>query len=98
MKDNTTSPPSRPRWRGLLTQVRRAAVLLVLAGAGMAAAQTARDRASDTLIKAAFLHKFASFVEWPQGAFAHATDALRIGVLGDDGVYKDCLLYTSRCV
>lgn len=95
MKDNTTSPPSRPRWRGLLTQVRRAAVLLVLAGAGMAAAQTARDRASDTLIKAAFLHKFASFVEWPLGSFSSSTSPLRIGVLGDDGVYKD-LAETSR--
>ena len=88
MKDNTTSPPSRPRWRGLLTQVRRAAVLLVLAGAGMAAAQTARDRASDTLIKAAFLHKFASFVEWPLGSFSSSTSPLRIGVLGDAGDFR----------
>jgi len=90
--------PSRPwprRWRAVLAHARRAAVLLLLAGAGMAGAQTARDRASDTLIKAAFLHKFASFVEWPQGTFAHATTALRIGVLGDDGVYKD-LAETSR--
>ncbi len=95
MRHMTTSLSSPPGWRSLLTQVRRAAVLLVLAGAGMAAAQTARDRASDTLIKAAFLHKFASFVEWPQGSFANTTSPLRIGVLGDDGVYKD-LAETSR--
>lgn len=95
MRYMTTSLPWRPGWRGLLTQVRRAAVLLLLAGAGMAGAQTARDRASDTLIKAAFLHKFASFVEWPQGSFANTTSPLRIGVLGDDGVYKD-LAETSR--
>ena len=71
------------------------AVLLLLAGAGVATAQTARDRASDTLIKAAFLHKFASFVEWPEGSFASTTSPLRIGVLGDDDVFRD-LADTSR--
>jgi len=92
----TTPPPLRPRWwRAVLPRVRLAAVVLLLAGASMAGAQTARDRASDTLIKAAFLHKFASFVEWPEGSFANATSALRIGVLGDDGVFKD-LADTSR--
>lgn len=95
MKSAATLLPLSQGWRGLLAHVRRAAVLLVLAGAGMAAAQTARDRASDTLIKAAFLHKFSSFVEWPQGSFAAASSPLRIGVLGDDGVYKD-LAETSR--
>jgi hypothetical protein len=74
---------------------RALAVLLLLAGAGMATAQTARDRASDTLIKAAFLHKFASFVEWPEGSFASTTSPLRIGVLGDDDVFRD-LADTSR--
>ena len=43
----------------------------------------------DTLVKAAFLHKFASFVEWPAGAFAKADSPLRIGILGDDLVYRD---------
>ena len=95
MRSMTPSLTLQPWWRGALARARRAAVLLLLASAGMAAAQTARDRASDTLIKAAFLHKFASFVEWPQGTFASTTSPLRIGVLGDDGVYKD-LADTSR--
>lgn len=92
----TSTPLLQPGWwRHALPRVRYMAVLLLVAGAGMAAAQTARDRASDTLVKAAFLHKFASFVEWPEGTFASATSALRIGVLGDDGVFKD-LEETSR--
>ncbi len=78
-----------------MRRARRLAVLLLVAGASVAGAQTARDRATDTLIKAAFLHKFASFVEWPQGSFAGATSPLRIGVLGDEGVYRD-LAETSR--
>lgn len=92
------APPLQPRWsRAVLARLRRVAVLLLLASAGMATAhaQTARDRASDTLIKAAFLHKFASFVEWPEGSFASATSPLRIGVLGDDDVFRD-LADTSR--
>ena len=43
----------------------------------------------DTLVKAAFLHKFASFVEWPPGAFARPDTPLRIGILGDDLVWRD---------
>jgi hypothetical protein len=30
----------------------------------------APDKASAALVKAAYLHKFASFVDWPQGSFA----------------------------
>jgi hypothetical protein len=40
-------------------------------------------------VKAAFLHKFASFVEWPPGAFARPDSPLRIGILGDDLVWRD---------
>jgi hypothetical protein len=43
----------------------------------------------DTLVKAAFLHKFASFVEWPPGAFARPDSPLRIGILGDDLLWRD---------
>lgn len=43
----------------------------------------------DTLVKAAFLHKFASFVEWPEGTFARNDAPLRIGILGDDQVWRD---------
>lgn len=43
----------------------------------------------DTLVKAAFLHKFASFVEWPPGAFPKADAPLRIGILGDDLLWRD---------
>lgn len=50
----------------------------------IATAQPALGRAPESLVKAAFLHKFASFVEWPQGAFERADSPLRIGVLGSE--------------
>lgn len=43
----------------------------------------------DTLVKAAFLHKFASFVEWPEGSFARPDSPLRIAVVGDDLLWRD---------
>lgn len=54
-----------------------------------AIAQPAQGRASESLVKAAFLHKFASFVEWPQGTFERADSPLRIGVLGNDTLWQE---------
>ncbi|ROZ66712.1 YfiR family protein [Ramlibacter sp. WS9] len=64
-----------------------AAVLLLAAGGAMA--QPALERASEALVKAAFLHKFASFVEWPPGQFEKADSPLKIGILGNDAIWQD---------
>jgi hypothetical protein len=37
-------------------------------------------------VKAAYLYKFASYVEWPEGAFPHQDSPLVIGVIGADAV------------
>jgi len=76
----TPRPALLPR-RRLLTA---AAALLPLAAAAQAPVPP-----RDTLVKAAFLHKFASFVEWPPGSFAKADAPLRIGILGDDLLWRD---------
>ena len=44
------------------------------------------ERASETQVKAAFLYKFGSFVEWPLRAFARPETGFAIGVLGADAV------------
>src|SRR4051812_11983390 len=56
-------------------------VLVLLASPVPGAAQTP----SESALKAAFLYKFANFVEWPAGTFKR-DDPLQIGVMGDDGV------------
>lgn len=71
-----------------------AALLLVacgwLAGGAAALAQpTAAERPREALVKAAFLHKFFSFVEWPEGTFSRPDTPVRIGVIGDDEVWHD---------
>ena len=64
-----------------MSAFRRAAYLLGLAlcaAAGIAAAQNATEPA----IKAAFLYKFAGYVEWPPGAFSGPDAPFVIGVSG----------------
>ncbi|MEO8378269.1 MAG: YfiR family protein [Acidobacteriota bacterium] len=42
------------------------------------------DRSLEYAVKATFLYKFASFVEWPQGSFAHESSPLNLCVVGAD--------------
>ncbi|MCW5651222.1 MAG: YfiR family protein [Ramlibacter sp.] len=85
----------RPPWMALALAL---ALALLLGGAvpvRPARAESAQERATAALVKAVFLHKFASFVEWPAGSFATPTSPLKIGVLGDPTVWKN-LLDTAR--
>ena len=45
--------------------------------------------ARESAVKAAYLYKFASFVEWPQGTFRNPSEAFVIGVYGDDSVASE---------
>lgn len=65
--------------------------MLALALAGLmptslalAVASPASLQAPEPRIKAAFLFKFGSYVEWPSGAFASANSPLTIGVMDAD--------------
>ncbi|MCC7261877.1 MAG: YfiR family protein [Candidatus Latescibacteria bacterium] len=44
----------------------------------------AAEGPSEYQVKAAFLYKFARFIEWPATSFADTASALVIGILGDD--------------
>lgn len=66
-----------------------AASLLLAAAQCAAHAQATGAAVRDSAVKAAFLYKFGSFVEWPAGTFRDARDPLVIGVLGDVSVADD---------
>ncbi len=40
-------------------------------------------------VKAAYLYKFTSFIEWPPGTFADTKSPIAIGVMGDDTLADD---------
>ena len=58
-------------------------VLLTLAAPQRAAAQ---DQSLERQVKAAYLVKFAGFVEWPEGSFVRPDSPLLIGVIGADAL------------
>lgn len=61
--------------------------VLVTAFATRAVAQTAAPTADQ--VKAAYLHKFAGYVEWPPKAFADPAKPFVVAVVGADTVYSE---------
>jgi hypothetical protein len=52
-----------------------------------ALAQTSAQSSSlERQVKAAYLYKFASYVEWPESALSHQDSPLIIGIIGADAV------------
>lgn len=52
-------------------------------------AQSQSTPQRESAVKAAFLYKFGSFVDWPTGTFARPDSPFVIGVMGDDAVAVD---------
>lgn len=61
---------------------------LLLAAGLLPASAAAQQQATEASIKAAFLYKFAGYIEWPANAFA-GPGALVIGVTGADEVAEE---------
>lgn len=82
------------RSRGLLRAAARALGTCALSAAvsTLAVDQTraqSEARASEYRVKAAFLYKFAAYVEWPERAFARADSPVEIGVIGADALAEE---------
>ena len=56
-------------------------MLAMTLGCDLAAAQASRVDVEQQ-VKAAYLYKFGSYVEWPESSFAGPGDAIRIGIVG----------------
>ncbi len=61
---------------------------ILLLGVSAAWAQSP-GAARESAVKAAFLYRFAGFVDWPAGTFQRPDQPLVIGVSGDDEVAAD---------
>ncbi len=68
------------------SSLRRAAVLALLLAGGPVLAQAI---ASEAEVKAAYLHKFAGFVEWPADRFPSASSPYVVAVAGDEPVLDE---------
>jgi uncharacterized protein DUF4154 len=79
-------PPGRAqeaRWARATAAWLCAALLACMTGAASSHARAAEDAESLELrVKAAFLYKFAGYVEWPQNSFPRPETPVTIGVIG----------------
>lgn len=66
-----------------------AGALLWLTALAAAAQGPGLGVARESAVKAAFLYKFGSFVEWPPGSFRSPSEPLVIGVYGDEAVASE---------
>jgi predicted thioesterase len=68
-----------------------AAGFLAAAFAMRVSAQTTAPSAAPSAdqVKAAYLHKFAGYVDWPPKVFAEPTTPFVIGIVGADSVYTE---------
>jgi len=76
----------------LIVRILRRGVWILLVAAGFAATASRAQIGAETLeyrVKAAFLCKFASYVEWPAGAFARPDSPIMIGVVANDAIVDE---------
>lgn len=66
-----------------------AVTLLACLAPGAGRAQDGTVAARESVVKAAFLYKFGSFVDWPAGSFKSPQEPMVIGVLGDEVVAEE---------
>jgi len=69
--------------------LRRRAIVVALLLACRPVLAQATATASEAEVKAAYLHKFAGFVEWPADRFPSASSPYVIAVAGDDAVLEE---------
>jgi len=60
-----------------------------VAAAVAAGSAQAQREASEASVKAAFLYKFANYIEWPPGAFASPSAPLVIAVMSSEEIASD---------
>jgi hypothetical protein len=64
-------------------------LILLLYSCGALAQTSSQSTNVELQVKAAYLYKFASYVEWPDGAFLHPDSPLVIGVIGADAIAEE---------
>lgn len=64
-------------------------MLIAMLGAAASHAQAQRVEATEASVKAAFLFKFAGYVDWPPNAFAAPESPFAIGVVGNEDVASE---------
>lgn len=62
----------------------RALLVAIFAALGSAGAANAQSASAEDAVKATFLYRFASFVTWPESAFATPDSPVQVCILGSE--------------
>lgn len=73
----------------------RACLAAAMGLAALATQAAPQMEASEAGVKAAFLFRFATYIEWPPSAFPSATAPFVIGVMGNDEVARQLAALTK---
>ena len=75
----------------LVARLLRACALSIGVAAGVAGPRPAQAdaQADEYRVKAAFLYKFGSYIEWPDKSFARSDSPVAIGVIGADALAEE---------
>src|SRR6266513_3815400 len=77
--------------RRAITRLLRACAFSIVVAAGLASPRPAQAdaQADEYRVKAAFLYKFGSYIEWPSRSFAGTDSPVTIGVMGADALAEE---------
>jgi hypothetical protein len=67
-----------------------------LAGPALAQEKAAYAASVEYEVKAAFIHNFAKFIDWPEDAFETGTSPVRIGILGTGPIDEPLLQLNGK--
>lgn len=81
MRTSRSILPQEVRWL-----FRVCVLFLLLAGFRNAEAQSTEHSDIEWQVKAAYLYKFGSYIEWPSSTFQSPDSPLRIGIIGADAI------------
>jgi hypothetical protein len=87
----------RPEWKSadidwrMVRRWLRAGAFSMVVAAWLASPRPvqADAQADEYRVKAAFLYKFGSYIEWPRGSFASADSPVTIGVMGAEALAEE---------
>ena len=85
-----------PRWHLAAWSLIGYLLLVLVAWSAPPGDRAEAPRSSEQQVKAAFLYKFLSYVEWPAGALRGESSPIVVGVLGADDVAGDLRAIVER--
>lgn len=81
-----------------MSVLRHAVIVVALACVCLVTCAAGNHEHIEQHVKAAFLYKFAAYIEWPPSVFANAETSFTIGVIGADEIAEELIKLSNKTV